>query len=91
MEDPELLELVELEVRDLLNQYEFPGDDTPIARVSALKALECGCGKRECEWCGKILELMDTVDEYIPQPTRITDRPFLMPSRTCLASRGEAL
>jgi elongation factor Tu len=88
MEDPELLELVELEVRDLLNQYEFPGDDTPIARVSALKALECGCGKRECEWCGKILELMDTVDEYIPQPTRITDRPFLMPIEDVFGIKG---
>ena len=88
MEDPELLELVELEVRDLLNQYEFPGDDTPIARVSALKALECGCGKRECEWCGNILELMDTVDEYIPQPTRITDRPFLMPIEDVFGIKG---
>ena len=53
MDDPELLDLVELEVRDLLNRYEFPGDDTPIVRVSGLKALECGCGKRECEWCGR--------------------------------------
>ena len=88
MEDPELLELVELEVRDLLNQYEFPGDDTPIARVSALKALECGCGKRECEWCGKILELMDTVDENIPQPVRITDRPFLMPIEDVFGIKG---
>ena len=88
MEDPELLELVELEVRDLLNQYEFPGDDTPIVRVSALKALECGCGKRECEWCGKILELMDTVDDYIPLPERITDRPFLMPVEDVFGIKG---
>ena len=88
MEDPELLELVELEVRDLLNQYEFPGDDTPIIHVSALKALECGCGKRVCEWCGKILELMDAVDDYIPLPTRITDRPFLMPIEDVFGIKG---
>ena len=88
MEDPELLELVELEVRDLLNQYDFPGDETPIVRVSALKALECGCGERECEWCGKILELMDVVDEYIPLPVRITDRPFLMSIEDVFGIKG---
>ncbi len=88
MDDDELLELVELEVRDLLNQYEFPGDDTPIVRVSALKALECACGKRECEWCGKILELMDTVDDYIPQPERLVDRPFLMPIEDVFGIKG---
>jgi elongation factor Tu len=88
MDDPELLELVELEVRDLLNQYDFPGDETPIVRVSALKALECGCGKRECEWCGKILELMDVVDEYIPLPVRITDRPFLMSIEDVFGIKG---
>ena len=88
MEDPELLELVELEVRDLLNQYQFPGDDTPVVRVSALKALECGCGKRECEWCGKIWELMDTVDDYIPLPVRVTDRPFLMPIEDVFGIKG---
>ena len=88
MEDPELLELVELEVRDLLNSYGFPGDDTPIIKVSALKALECACGKRECEWCGKILELMDAVDEYIPVPTRITDRPFLMSIEDVFGIKG---
>jgi elongation factor Tu len=88
MEDEELLELVDLEVRDLLNQYNFPGDDTPIVRVSALKALECGCGKRECEWCGKIWELMDVVDDYIPLPERITDRPFLMPIEDVFGIKG---
>ena len=88
MEDDELLELVELEVRDLLNKYNFPGDDTPIVRVSALKALECGCGKRECEWCGKIWELLDTMDEYIPVPIRITDRPFLMPVEDVFGIKG---
>ncbi|ABY92154.1 elongation factor Tu [Thermoanaerobacter brockii subsp. lactiethylicus] len=79
VDDPELIELVEMEVRELLNEYEFPGDDTPIVVGSALKALECGCGKRECEWCGKIWQLMDIVDEYIPTPERDIDKPFLMP------------
>jgi len=79
VDDAELIELVEMEVRELLNEYEFPGDDTPIVVGSALKALECGCGKRECEWCGKIWQLMDIVDEYIPTPERDIDKPFLMP------------
>ena len=88
MDDPELLDLVELEVRDLLNRYDFPGDDTPIVRVSGLRALECGCGKRECEWCGKILELTDAMDDYIPVPPRITDRPFLMPIEDVFSIKG---
>jgi len=88
MDDPELLELVELEVRDLLNKYDFPGDDTPVVRVSALKALECGCGKRECEWCGKVWNLMDVVDERIPVPVRITDRSFLMPIEDVFGIKG---
>ncbi|WP_422449260.1 elongation factor Tu [Thermoanaerobacterium sp. DL9XJH110] len=79
VDDPELLELVEMEVRELLSSYEFPGDDIPVVSGSALKALECGCGKRECQWCGKIWELMDAVDEYIPTPQRDIDKPFLMP------------
>lgn len=79
VDDPELIELVEMEIRDLLNEYEFPGDDTPIVVGSALQALECGCGKAECQWCGKILELMNTVDSYIPTPERDKDKPFLMP------------
>jgi elongation factor Tu len=74
VDDPELIELVELEVRELLSKYEFPGDDTPIVQVSALKALE-----GDAEWTGKILELMDAVDTFIPEPTRALDRPFLMP------------
>jgi len=78
VDDEELLELVELEVRELLSKYEFPGDDIPVIRGSALKALECGCGKRECEWCGKIWELLDAVDNYIPTPKRDVDKPFLM-------------
>ncbi len=79
VDDPELMELVEMEIRELLNEYEFPGDDIPIIPGSGLKALECGCGKRDCEWCGKIWNLMDAVDSYIPTPQRATDKPFLMP------------
>ena len=79
VDDPELLELVELEVRELLTSYQFPGDDVPVVVGSALKALECGCGKRDCAYCGKIWELMDAVDEYVPTPVRDTDKPFLMP------------
>ena len=75
VDDPELIELVEMEVRDLLNEYEFPGDDIPIIRGSALKALEDPKG----EWGDKVIELMDSVDSYIPTPQRPTDKPFLMP------------
>jgi elongation factor Tu len=74
VDDEELLELVELEVRELLTQYEFPGDDTPIIRVSALKALE---GDSAAE--GQVLELMEAVDSYVPEPERVIDKPFLMP------------
>ena len=79
VDDPELLELVELEVRELLSKYEFPGDDLPVIVGSATKALECGCSKRECEWCGKVWELLDAIDSYIPTPQRDVDKPFLMP------------
>jgi len=78
VEDAELVELVELEVRELLSKYGFPGDEIPIVKGSALKVLECGCGKRECQWCGKIWELMDAVDNYIPEPVRVIDKPFLL-------------
>jgi elongation factor Tu len=74
VDDEELLELVELEVRELLTQYEFPGDDTPIIRISALKALE---GDEQAEQ--QVLALMEAVDSYIPEPERVVDRPFLMP------------
>ncbi len=74
VDDPELLELVELEVRELLTKYDFPGDDIPVIQVSALKALE-----GDPEWTPKILELMAAVDSYIPEPVRDTDKPFLMP------------
>lgn len=79
VDDPELIELVEMEIRDLLSSYEFPGNEIPIIRGSGLKALECGCGKRECPNCGPIWQLMDAVDSYIPTPERATDKPFLMP------------
>jgi elongation factor Tu len=74
VDDPELLELVEIEVRELLSTYEFPGDEIPVITGSALKALE-----GDEEWVPKILELMEAVDSYIPEPTRDTDKPFLMP------------
>jgi elongation factor Tu len=76
VDDPELVELVELEVRDLLKQYEFPGDKIPIIRGSALKALESK--DVNDDWCKKIMELMDAVDSYIPTPVRETEKPFLM-------------
>jgi elongation factor Tu len=74
VDDEELLELVELEVRELLTQYEFPGDDTPVVRLSALKALEGDSAAEE-----QVLELMNAVDAYVPEPERVVDRPFLMP------------
>jgi elongation factor Tu len=74
VDDPELIELVEMEVRELLTKYEFPGDDIPVIQVSALKALE-----GDEEWTPKILELMEAVDSYIPEPQRDVDKPFLMP------------
>ena len=75
VDDEELLELVDMEIRELLNEYEFPGDDTPIIQGSALKALE----DPNSEWGDKIMELMDAVDSWIPDPQRATDQPFLMP------------
>jgi elongation factor Tu len=88
MDDEELLELVEMELRELLSKYNFPGDEIPIVRVSALKALECGCGKPECEWCGPILKLMDAVDDYIPTPVRPKDQPFLMSVEDVFSIKG---
>ncbi len=88
VDDPELLELVELEVRELLSQYEFPGDDIPIVLGSALKALEHGCADESCEHCGSIYQLMSAVDEYIPEPERIIDKPFLMPVEDVFSISG---
>jgi elongation factor Tu len=84
--DPDLLELVELEIRELLSSYEFPGDDLPIIRVSALKALESG--DPNSEWGKKIMELMDAVDSYIPLPERAIDKPFLMPVEDIFSISG---
>ena len=83
VDDPELLELVEMEVRELLTQYEFPGDDIPVVAGSALKALE-----GDAEYEKKIIELMDAVDEYVPTPTRDTDKPFLMPVEDVMTITG---
>ncbi len=83
VDDEELLDLVELEVRELLNEYEFPGDDTPIVRLSALRALE-----GDPEWTPKIIELMDAVDDYIPEPQRDVDKPFLMPVEDVMSITG---
>ena len=84
--DPDLLELVELEIRELLSKYEFPGDDIPIVRVSALRALESG--DYQSEWGQKIIELMDAVDAYIPLPERAIDREFLMPVEDIFSISG---
>src|SRR5438874_9329689 len=88
VDDPELLDLVELEVRELLSRYEFPGDDLPVIRGSALQALEQGSGTREDPASAPIWELMDAVDSYIPTPTRATDRPFLMPVEDVFGIKG---
>ncbi len=88
VDDPELLELVELEVRELLSQYEFPGDDIPIIPGSALKALEHGCADESCADCGSIYQLMAAVDEYIPEPERVIDKPFLMPVEDVFSISG---
>jgi elongation factor Tu len=84
VDDEELLELVEMEIRDLLNEYEFPGDDTPVIQGSALKALE----DPSSEWGDKIMELMTAVDEWVPDPKRATDQPFLMPIEDIFSITG---
>ncbi|GLY12788.1 elongation factor Tu [Pseudobacillus badius] len=83
VDDEELLELVEMEVRDLLSEYDFPGDDVPVIKGSALKALE-----GEAQWEEKIIELMDAVDEYVPTPERDTDKPFMMPVEDVFSITG---
>lgn len=88
VDDAELLELVEMEIRELLNEYDFPGDDTPIVSGSALKALEEAKAGQDGEWSAKILELMSKVDEYIPTPTRATDKDFLMPIEDVFSISG---
>src|SRR4030081_160145 len=86
VDDPELLDLVELELRELLSSYDFPGDDVPIIRGSALKALESG--DPESEWGKKVMELIDAVDSYIPVPERAVDKPFLMPIEDIFSISG---
>jgi elongation factor Tu len=88
VDDEELMELVELEIRELLSSYEFPGDDIPIIPGSALKALECGCGNDGCAACEPVLELMRQCDAYIPEPERAVDRPFLMPVEDVFSISG---
>ena len=88
MDDPELLELVELELRELLNKYKFPGDTTPIIRGSALKALESASEDTSAPEYKCILDLMDTVDSYFPEPTREKDKPFLMPVEDVFSIKG---
>ncbi len=88
VDDPELLELVELEVRELLSAYEYPGDDLPVVQGSALESLACGCGAADCAKCKSIFELMDAVDAYVPQPARDKDKPFLMPVEDVFSISG---
>ena len=88
VDDAELLDLVELEVRELLSKYGFPGDDVPVVRGSALKALECGCGSEECRWCGAIWQLVRALDDFIPEPVREVDKPFLMPIEDVFSISG---
>ena len=87
VDDEELLEVTEMELREeVLPKYDFP--NATIVRVSALKALDCGCGKPECQWCGKIIKLMDAVDDNIPTPVREKDKPFLMPVEDVFSIKG---
>jgi elongation factor Tu len=88
VDDKELIDLVKEDVKDLLKKYEFPGDEVPIIEGSALKALECGCGKADCEYCGPILKLVDSLDSYIPEPKRKIDEPFLMPVEDIFTIEG---
>jgi elongation factor Tu len=88
VDDKELLELVELEVRELLSSYDFPGDDIPVVTGSALQALECGCGKEECAKCKPILDLVTETDSYIPEPEREIDKPYLMPVEDVFSISG---
>jgi elongation factor Tu len=88
VDDKELIELVDLEMRELLSKYEFPGEETPIIHGSALKALECGCGKKECANCAPVMELLDAIDKFIPEPVRDTEKPFLMPIEDVFSISG---
>jgi len=88
VDDPELIDLVEEEIRELLTKYEFDGANAAIVRGSALKAVECGCGKEECETCKPVLEIVKKLDEKIPEPKRDVDKPFLMPLEDIFSIEG---
>jgi elongation factor Tu len=89
VDDEDLLAVTEMELREeLFPKYEFPGDEIPIIRIAALKILECGCGKKECQWCGAVWKLMDALDNYIPEPLRPVDKPFLMPVEDVFSIKG---
>jgi elongation factor Tu len=88
VDDKDLLQLVELEVRELLTNYKFPGDKIPVITGSALKAMQCGCAKVECPWCGAIYKLMDALDSSVPEPVRAVDKPFLMPVEDVFSISG---
>jgi len=88
VDDAELIDLVEVEIRELLSKYEFPGDKIPIIRGSALEAMNCGCGKDDCPKCKPILDLMKAVDEYVPTPKRDVDKPFLMAAEDVFSISG---
>ncbi len=88
VDDPELLDLVEMEIRDLLKKHDFPGDKTTVVRGSAIGAIKCGCAKKECKECGAIWKLVEAVDADIPLPTRDTDKPFLMQVEDVFSIKG---
>ena len=88
VDDPELIDLVEEEIRELLTKYEFDGENAAVVRGSALKALECGCGKEECANCKPILDIVTALDEKIPEPKRDVDKPFLMPIEDIFSIEG---
>jgi len=88
VDDSELVDLVEQEIRELLSKYEFEGEKIPIIRGSALQALECGCGKADCPKCGPIMQLVKAIDENIPEPVRQIDKPFLMPIEDVFSIEG---
>ena len=88
LEDKELQDLVEMEVRELLKKYKFPGDEIPVIRGSALNASGCGCAKRECPKCGPIWQLMDAIDSYVSTPKREIDKPFLMSIEDVFSIKG---
>jgi len=88
VEDKDLLDLVEVEVRDLLKKYDFPGDKIPVVRGSALQAAECGCAKSECPKCGSVFKLLQALDDYIPLPVRENEKPFLMQVEDVFSIKG---